>query len=152
MRFMMLMIPKDYATAPADARPDAKTVAAMAKYNRQLVEAGVMLTGEGLHLAEGFLLGEIAYAAGVEEHDVRAGFLWGNGIAAGNQLGRDGLAVPLVHLAAIRLDENTWHNAKIQQLGTLAKFRVKKMKRSTKGLRFLFFFCICCHCWRFSPE
>ena len=49
MRFMMLMIPKDYATAPADARPDAKTVAAMAKYNRQLVEAGVMLTGEGLH-------------------------------------------------------------------------------------------------------
>ena len=49
MRFMMLMIPKDSAPAPADARPDPKLAAAMGKYNESLLKAGVMLTGEGLH-------------------------------------------------------------------------------------------------------
>jgi hypothetical protein len=49
MRFMMLMIPKDYAQASVDRRPDADTVARMMKYNQSLIDAGVMLTGEGLH-------------------------------------------------------------------------------------------------------
>ena len=54
MRFMMLMIPKDYASAPADFRPDAKAVATMIKYNEQLQKAGVLLALEGLHApAEG---------------------------------------------------------------------------------------------------
>jgi hypothetical protein len=49
MRFMMLMIPKDYGKASADARPDAKLVAEMSRYNDSLIKAGVMLTGDGLH-------------------------------------------------------------------------------------------------------
>ena len=49
MRFMMLMIPRDYATAPADARPDPKLVEAMGKYNESMIKAGVMLSGDGLH-------------------------------------------------------------------------------------------------------
>jgi hypothetical protein len=48
MRFMMLMIPLGYETAPADAMPDAERVAAMMKYNTALKEAGVLITLDGL--------------------------------------------------------------------------------------------------------
>ena len=48
MRFMMLMIPLGYETAPPDeARPRA--VAAMMKYNEALKDAGVLITLDGLH-------------------------------------------------------------------------------------------------------
>src|SRR3989441_10595256 len=49
MRFMMLMIPKGYEKAAPGAMPDAKTIAAMMKYNESLQKAGVLLSGEGLH-------------------------------------------------------------------------------------------------------
>ncbi len=49
MRFMMLMIPKGYESAKPGALPDAKAIAAMMKYNESLQEAGVLLSGEGLH-------------------------------------------------------------------------------------------------------
>jgi hypothetical protein len=49
MRFMMIMIPKGYESAKPGTLPDAKAVAAMMKYNEELVRAGVMLGGEGLH-------------------------------------------------------------------------------------------------------
>jgi hypothetical protein len=49
MRFMMLMIPKGYEKAGADARPDPKHVAAMTKYNEELTKAGVLLSLDGLH-------------------------------------------------------------------------------------------------------
>jgi hypothetical protein len=49
MRFMMIVIPKGYETAPADAMPDAETVGAMDKYNATLLKAGVVLAMEGLH-------------------------------------------------------------------------------------------------------
>ena len=46
MRFMMLMYPG--AKAETGAIPDAAAVAAMMKYNEELVRAGVLLAGEGL--------------------------------------------------------------------------------------------------------
>jgi len=49
MRFMMLMIPKDYGKAEPGAMPDAEAVAAMMKYNKSLQEAGVLLAIDGLH-------------------------------------------------------------------------------------------------------
>jgi hypothetical protein len=49
MRFMMLMIPKGYEKAQPGAMPDAKTVAAMMKYNEALQKAGVLLALDGLH-------------------------------------------------------------------------------------------------------
>lgn len=49
MRFMMLVIPKGYQTAPPGAVPDTRLVEAMTKYNESLIKAGVMLSGEGLH-------------------------------------------------------------------------------------------------------
>lgn len=49
MRFLMLMIPKGYEKAAPGAMPDAKTVAAMMKYNESLQKAGVLLTLDGLH-------------------------------------------------------------------------------------------------------
>lgn len=49
MRFMMLMIPKGYETAAADAMPSAEAVAAMMKYNEELQQAGVLLALDGLH-------------------------------------------------------------------------------------------------------
>jgi hypothetical protein len=49
MRFMMLMIPKGYDKAGPDARPDAKAVAAMMKYNEALATAGVLISLDGLH-------------------------------------------------------------------------------------------------------
>jgi len=49
MRFMMLMIPKDYEKAAPGTMPDAKAVAAMTKYNESLQKAGVLLALDGLH-------------------------------------------------------------------------------------------------------
>ncbi len=49
MRFMMLMIPKGYETAPPGTIPDAEGVAAMMKYNESLQKAGVLRGLDGLH-------------------------------------------------------------------------------------------------------
>jgi hypothetical protein len=49
MRFMMLMIPKGYENAKPGTMPDAKSVAAMMKYNESLQKAGVLLALDGLH-------------------------------------------------------------------------------------------------------
>ena len=49
MRFMLLMIPKEYGKAEPGAMPDAEAVAAMMKYNQSLQEAGVLLALDGLH-------------------------------------------------------------------------------------------------------
>ncbi|MEO8132619.1 MAG: YciI family protein [Betaproteobacteria bacterium] len=49
MRFMMLMIPKGYESAPAGTMPPADAVAAMMKYNESLQKAGVLLALDGLH-------------------------------------------------------------------------------------------------------
>jgi hypothetical protein len=49
MRFMMLMIPKGYEAAAPGTMPDPKAVEAMMKYNRDLQQAGVLLSLEGLH-------------------------------------------------------------------------------------------------------
>ena len=49
MRFMMLMIPLGYETAPPDIQLDPERVAAMMKYNEALNDAGVLITLDGLH-------------------------------------------------------------------------------------------------------
>src|SRR3954453_11484088 len=49
MRFMMLMIPLGYETAPADVQLDPERVAAMMRYNEALKDAGVLITLDGLH-------------------------------------------------------------------------------------------------------
>ena len=49
MRFMMLMIPLGYETAPNDVQLDPERVAAMMRYNEELQNAGVLITLEGLH-------------------------------------------------------------------------------------------------------
>jgi hypothetical protein len=48
MRFMMLVIPKDYQHAAPDAMPDPKQVALMMEYNETLQKAGVLLELNGL--------------------------------------------------------------------------------------------------------
>jgi hypothetical protein len=48
MRFMMLMIPLGYETAPPDIQLDPERVRAMMKYNEAL-DAGVLITLDGLH-------------------------------------------------------------------------------------------------------
>ena len=48
MRFMMLVIPKDYQDAAPDAMPDPKQVELMMKYNETLQGAGVLLELNGL--------------------------------------------------------------------------------------------------------
>ena len=47
MRFMVLV--KADAKSEAGIMPDEKLLAEMGKYNEELVKAGVMLAGEGLH-------------------------------------------------------------------------------------------------------
>lgn len=49
MRFMMLMIPLGYESAPAKLELDPERVAAMMRYNQALKDAGVLITLEGLH-------------------------------------------------------------------------------------------------------
>jgi hypothetical protein len=47
MRFVMLMIPHDYATVAPGTLPDAESVAKMMKYNETLQKAGVLLAIDG---------------------------------------------------------------------------------------------------------
>ena len=47
MRFMIII--KADKNTEAGAMPDEKLLTAMGKYNEELVKAGVMLAGEGLH-------------------------------------------------------------------------------------------------------
>jgi hypothetical protein len=51
MRFVMFMLPNEPGQSEATAPqvPTAEAVSEMTKYNDELVKAGVMLTGEGLH-------------------------------------------------------------------------------------------------------
>lgn len=50
MRFMMLMIPAGYESAPPGTMPeDAAPIAAMMRYNESLQKAGVLLALDGLH-------------------------------------------------------------------------------------------------------
>jgi hypothetical protein len=49
MRFMMLMIPLGYETAPPDVQLDPERVSTMMKYNQALKDAGVLITLDGLH-------------------------------------------------------------------------------------------------------
>src|SRR5580704_1966325 len=48
MRFMMMVIPKGYETAAADAAPGAEAVVKMMEYNKNLQKAGVLLGFDGL--------------------------------------------------------------------------------------------------------
>lgn len=47
MRFMMIMYPGP--NAEAGVLPDEKSLTAMGQYNEELVKAGVLLAGDGLH-------------------------------------------------------------------------------------------------------
>jgi len=49
MRFMMLMIPNDYAAATPETRPSAEMVAKMTKFNAEMQKAGILLALDGLH-------------------------------------------------------------------------------------------------------
>lgn len=49
MRFMLLMIPRGYEKAEPGTMPEVEAVEAMMRYNRELQEAGVLLSLEGLH-------------------------------------------------------------------------------------------------------
>jgi hypothetical protein len=49
MRFMMLMIPLGYETAPPDVQLDPERVRAMMRYNEALKNAGVLIALDGLH-------------------------------------------------------------------------------------------------------
>ena len=53
MRFMMLMIPKIYQPGePPSSPPDPSVFEAMGRFNEQMVKAGIMLSGDGLHPAD----------------------------------------------------------------------------------------------------
>lgn len=50
MRFMLLVIPKGYESAPPGTVPeDAEAVARMMRFNEELQRAGVLLSLDGLH-------------------------------------------------------------------------------------------------------
>ena len=49
MRFMLLMIPKGYASAAPGTMPDPAHVAAMMKFNEEMTRAGVLISLDGLH-------------------------------------------------------------------------------------------------------
>jgi hypothetical protein len=49
MKFMVLVYPGNKKGYEAGQMPDAKLLENMGKFNEELVKAGVMLSGEGLH-------------------------------------------------------------------------------------------------------
>jgi hypothetical protein len=83
MRFMVLMIPNVYQGPNVDPniRPDPAMLEKMGAFNEELVKAGMMLAGEGLHpRAKGarisFVTGKPQVIAGpqIESKDVLGGF------------------------------------------------------------------------------
>ena len=62
MRFMMLMIPLGYETAPPDVKLDPERMRAMMKYNESLKDAGILITLDGLHPPS--LGARVSFAAG----------------------------------------------------------------------------------------
>lgn len=48
MRFMLLMLPQGYATAAPDALPTRQMVESMMTFNRELMDAGILLALDGL--------------------------------------------------------------------------------------------------------
>ena len=60
MRFMVIV--KATKESEGGALPDEKDLAAMGKFNEELVKAGVMLAGEGLHPSSGGV--RISFAGG----------------------------------------------------------------------------------------
>ena len=49
MRFMMIVIPKDYATASPDTMPDPAAVEKMMVYNQELLDSGIVIGMESLY-------------------------------------------------------------------------------------------------------
>ena len=89
------------------------------------------LGGEVLHLVQRLLLGVVAHAASVQQHHVRDLLGRREGIAPGDELRGDGLAVALVHLATVGLDVNTRHDAENER-GTYAS--AARMKRGKMAM------------------
>ena len=73
------------------------------------------IRGDVLHFANRLSLCEIAHAAGVQQNHVRGRLGWGQRVTLGHELGGDGFAVALVHLAAVGFDENTGHDVSDKQ-------------------------------------
>jgi hypothetical protein len=48
MRFMMLVLPRNYQSVAPDATPDPRIVERMTRYNEELQKAGVLLALDGL--------------------------------------------------------------------------------------------------------
>ena len=65
--------------------------------------------GEIGHLAHGLALGHVAHGAGIEQDDIRDVFGGREGVALGDELRSDGLAVTLVHLATVGFDIDAGH-------------------------------------------
>ncbi len=68
---------------------------------------------EVFHLVDGLLFGEVAHAASIEQNHVGGGLGLGEGIALGDELGGDGFAVALVHLATVSFYENARHGSRV---------------------------------------
>jgi hypothetical protein len=49
MRFMAMVMTKDYGKAAPGTLPTEAQIAAMGKFNEELLKAGVLLAGDGLH-------------------------------------------------------------------------------------------------------
>ena len=73
------------------------------------VRALFLQASEKTHFAQRLLLGHIAHAAGVEQHDVGLVGVGGHFVAAGHQHLRDLLRVALVHLASVGFEEDLGH-------------------------------------------
>ncbi|MFD5096821.1 YciI family protein [Amycolatopsis thailandensis] len=80
MRFMVI-VKSDEKTDVAGAQPSAEELQEMGKFNEELVKAGVMLAGEGLHpSSEGF---RIQYSGDTEARIVDGPFAESKELIAG---------------------------------------------------------------------
>lgn len=63
MRFMMLMIPKEYETEPPGIIPDGERIDLMTRFNEALQKAGVLLALDRLHPPS--MGARVSFSAGV---------------------------------------------------------------------------------------
>src|SRR2546421_1017677 len=100
------------------------------------------LRDQVLHFVQRLLLRHVAHAARIQQNYIGDMFRRCEGIALGHELGGDGLAVALVHLATVGFDIDTRHDLKrgeitlpargLESAKDKSQFSSSKLQRSSK--------------------
>src|SRR5207247_9043880 len=89
---------------------------------------------EHSHFAQRLLLGHVAHATGIEQHNIGLRLATDPLVAAGNERMRDLLGIALVHLATVGLDEKSRHGSRTIHRGRHKRYAIRAEWRTVKEM------------------